>query len=591
MFDPSSLRDRTWRLDRRRAVVGILAIVWLLTGNTTPACAQSHLLAPYYWKQRQFFVPYQLNQQNASLRSVAKVQLLLSRDGMSDWRVLEQAEPNVQGFTYLAPEDGEYWFALRHLDQRGRPWPSEAVQPQMRIVVDTELPELDLTGALNATGAVVVRYEARDANLRPETLVIEVRPSGRTWLPLAPGPPDISHANRLVGRAEWNAPFSTSTVEIRGSIADAAGHRAQAHAEFTLSGPTLSQPGAALAQVPVPNQRVQPPGGSAPLTASADPFQQASSATAQEWPTNNRLPPQIVAGSDSVNLFTAPNHHQPPVSNPYSAFAPADSSKRTPARLIGEYASETAPTRQPGQVPGNDQVAPNNWSPPELTPDKNSTRVVNSRTFDVEYDLQSIGPWGVAKVELWGTHDGGATWQSFGVDDDNRSPVRATVPTTGIYGFRILVDGANGAAALPPRSGDVPELVVAVDLDPPSAELVSADVGEGNLSGHLLIRWQVTDTNLEPRPINLFYSSYPNGPWSTIAAGLENTGEYAWRLERHVPDRFYLRLEARDVAGNLGTHQTAEPIMLNRPQPTGRLRGVRPVESNSRRYNTAENGR
>ncbi len=226
-----------------------------------------------------------------------------------------------------------------------------------------------------------------------------------------------------------------------------------------------------------------------------------------------------------------------------------------------------------------------------MTPGESGARVVNSRTFDVQYDIESIGPWGVAKVELWGTHDGGRTWQSFGVDNDNRSPVRVTVPAPGVYGFRILVDGANGAAALPPRSGDEPELVVAVDLKPPTAELLSADIGQGNLAGHLLIRWAATDTNLEPRPINLFYGTLPNGPWSTIAAGLENTGGYTWRLERHVPDRFYLRLEARDLAGNLATSQTPTPILLNRPQPTGRLRGVRPVEDNQRRYDTAENGR
>jgi hypothetical protein len=62
-------------------------------------------------------------------------------------------------------------------------------------------------------------------------------------------------------------------------------------------------------------------------------------------------------------------------------------------------------------------------------------------------------------------------------------------------------------------------------------------------------------------------------------------------LGRHVPDRFYLRLEARDVAGNLATCQSPAPILLNRPQPTGRLRGVRPVQADVHRYNTAENNR
>ncbi|MCH8841282.1 MAG: hypothetical protein IH831_11555, partial [Planctomycetes bacterium] len=588
MSKPSARFRWIWRPRWRHAILALASMAGLVMGRVDLATAQPRTLAPIYWQQRLFFIPYQINRHDKSLRAVAMVQLLISRDGKSDWRVLEQAEPNVQGFSYHAPEDGEYWFALRHLDQHGEPWPSSAVQPQLRIMVDTHLPELELSGALNATGAVVVRYEARDASLRPETLVIEVRPVGGTWSSLNPGPPDVSHADRLVGRVEWNAPFGASRVEVRGSIADGAGHRAQASTEVTLSGPALRMPAAAIALAPARGNEADDRGGPSPHTLSVDSFRSTTSTPAQDWPATNRLPRKSAASSDAVNLFAGSRPPAPPpIRNPYSTSAPAGSSRRTPARLIGERTNDLAPTRQPEQASGGSRVSPDDWSPPArtpaaITPVEGGARVVNSRTFDVQYDLESIGPWGVAKVELWGTHDGGRTWQSFGVDNDNRSPVRVTVLTAGVYGFRILVDGANGAAASPPRSGDKPELVVAVDLQPPTAELLSADIGEGNLTGHLVIRWAVADTNLEPRPISLFYGTLPNGPWSTIAAGLENTGGYTWRLERHVPDRFYLRLEARDVAGNLATCQTPTPIMLNRPQPTGRLRGVRPVAADLR---------
>jgi hypothetical protein len=557
----------------RHAALVLATMACLMTGRADVASAQPNTLKPIYWQQRLFFIPYQVNRHDESLRSVAKVQLLISRDGMSDWRVLEQAKMNVQGFSYHAPEEGEYWFALRHLDHRGQPWPNAAVRPQMRIVVDTLLPKLDLSGALNATGAVVVRYEARDASLRPETLVIEARTSGGKWSPLTPGPPDVSHADRIVGRVAWNAPFGASVVEVRGSIADGSGQRAQATTSVTLSGPALRKPESVAAQTPT---RGEAANRLSPRTPSVDPFRSLASTPTQDWPANNHLPAKSAAPSDPVNLFASPRSPaEPPMSNPYSTADSAGSSNRTQAQLVTD---------------GN-PVSPDGWSAPATAPDRIGARVVNSRTFDVEYSLESIGPWGVAKVELWGTHDGGRTWQSFGVDNDNRSPVRATVPTAGVYGFRIVVDGANGAAAPRPRNGDKPDLVVAVDLEPPTAELLSAEVGQRNLTGHLVVRWAVADTNLEPRPISLFYGSLPNGPWSTIAAGLENTGGYTWRLGRHVPDRFYLRLEARDVAGNLATCQTPTPILLNRPQPTGRLRGVRPVQADVHRYNTAENDR
>ena len=559
--------------DWRHAVLALATIACVMSAPVDRASAEARTLRPIFWQQRLFFIPYQVNQRDQSLRHVAKVQLLTSRDGMSDWRVLEQAEPNVQGFSYHAPEDGEYWFALRHLNKRGQPWPHATVRPQMRIVVDTELPKLELSGALNATGAVVVSYEARDMSLRPETLVLEVRANGGPWTAIQAGPPDVSHADRIVGRVEWHAPLGASKVEIRGSIADGAGQRTQATAAVALSGPALRTP--------------KPTAAGAP---SVDPFQISASPPTQTWPSDNRLPQKPATANKPNSLFAGPSPPaEPPINNPYSTPGAAGFSNRTPAQLIGENSNGLAPSRQPVTV--GSSASQDGWSAPAAAASENGARVVNSRTFDVEYALESIGPWGIAKVELWGTHDGGRSWQSFGVDNDNRSPVRATVPTAGLYGFRILVDGANGAATPRPRNGDKPELVVAVDLDPPSAELLSAEVGQRNLTGHLVVRWNVTDTNLEPRPISLYYGTLPNGPWTTIATGLENTGGYTWRMERHVPDRFYLRLEARDVAGNSTTKQTAAPILLNRPQPTGRLRGVRPVEANVRGYDTAKNGR
>ena len=52
-------------------------------------------------------------------------------------------------------------------------------------------------------------------------------------------------------------------------------------------------------------------------------------------------------------------------------------------------------------------------------------------------------------------------------------------PEGGAYGFRLLVDGANGTAAPPPTAGAQPELTVRVDLHKPSAELLAAETSPG----------------------------------------------------------------------------------------------------------------
>ena len=209
--------------------------------------------------------------------------------------------------------------------------------------------------------------------------------------------------------------------------------------------------------------------------------------------------------------------------------------------------------------------------------------MVNSRSFDLEYEVDGIGPSGIAKVELWGTRDGGHTWNSYGVDDDNRSPIRANVEGEGLYGFRIVVQSGSGLGSLPPRSGDAPDLWVMVDLTKPNVRLIDATVGEGPHSGELLIRWQASDAALAARPISLLFSDRPGGPWSIIAAGLENTGQYAWRPDSRVPDRIYLRIEARDEAGNTGTFEAAQVVTLDRVRPEGRIRGVRPTGDTANR--------
>jgi len=552
-------------------------------------------LAPVFWKQRVFFIPYQINQPESTRSQISKVQLLVSQDGVTGWRTLQEAAPNVRGFGYHAPADGEYWFALRHLDQQGQPWPSAlshpnsksfqstraAIQPLMRITIDTNQPKLDVSGTLGESGKIEVRYESRDSNLRPESLVVEARAAGGNWSRVQLGPPDVSQPGHLVGRATWVFPHTSKSIEIRASIADQAGHQTQSATELAVAGPMLQMPSTPVTKEPA-------------SVATVDPFQTVSKPPARDWPANNRLPsPQSslpVADSNLPRVSKRPpqpSADSPPLRNPYTVAQNPKGQGRVPAQLIGGSGlSEMNDAAGSLEVSGslgykNPPAAAedNGWAAPPL-PSSGAglgDRMVNSLAFDIEYDLQSVGPWGVAKVELWGTHDDGQTWQSYTVDSDNRSPVRVSVPNEGVYGFRILVDGANGSGATPPRSGDKPELIVAVDLQAPRAELLSTELGQGNLADHLQLRWAVEDRNLESRPIGLLYSTNPHGPWSTIATGLENTGSYTWRMQRHMPNQFYVRLEARDMAGNLTTDQTSTPISLSRPQPTGRLRSVRPI--------------
>jgi hypothetical protein len=210
--------------------------------------------------------------------------------------------------------------------------------------------------------------------------------------------------------------------------------------------------------------------------------------------------------------------------------------------------------------------------------------MVNSLRLELRYDIEPAAASTCTGVEIWGTRDGGQTWQSLGLDQDRRGPFAVTVPGEGVYGFRLLVRDKTtpgslvaSAGSSVPSAGSPAELWVGVDLTKPNARVVSARQLAGQQSGQLDIRWEADDWVLAPRPLSLSYGPSRDGPWTAIATGLDNTGRYTWWMDSQVPPRVYLRLEVRDEAGNVGVSVMPEPIAIDPRHPPLRIRDVRPL--------------
>jgi hypothetical protein len=204
-------------------------------------------------------------------------------------------------------------------------------------------------------------------------------------------------------------------------------------------------------------------------------------------------------------------------------------------------------------------------------------RMVNTRDFELEYDIESVGASGVGKVELWGTLDGGRTWKMFGVDPDKRSPLPVRVEGEGIFGFRVHVVSGSGLGRQPPADGEAADVWIGVDLANPVGAISAAEPSDDGRE--LVLTWEAADDSLDVRPISLFFSQSRQGPWTPIAAGLENSGSYTWRLDERSPAQVYVRMEVRDEAGNVAVAERPDAISLDRQRPEGRIRGVRPVSS------------
>lgn len=228
---------------------------------------------------------------------------------------------------------------------------------------------------------------------------------------------------------------------------------------------------------------------------------------------------------------------------------------------------------------------------PQLENLKRMARPSNSKRFQLDYDIDAIGPDGLRAVELWITPDGGKNWQRHATDNDRRSPVDVEIDREGIFGFRIIVISNDGLRTRTPRRGDLADMWVNIDTTRPKAQITAAPYGRGNTSGKLLVQWQVSDPNLALRPIRLSYSPRAQGPWTTIEDGIRNVGEFVWKPAADVPEQVYLQLEAADIAGNKQTHQLARPIDISGLIPRGHIRGITPIRKRDGPVPTEPTGR
>ena len=122
-----------------------------------------------------------------------------------------------------------------------------------------------------------------------------------------------------------------------------------------------------------------------------------------------------------------------------------------------------------------------------------------------------------------------------------------------------------------------PDIVVVVDNQRPNVRITGAQYGEGDRIGSLIIRYECSDDNLKQRPISLSFSDSTSGPWTTIAAGLRNEGEYIWTADPNLPRQLFLRIDATDEAGNNGSYVFDQPIDAQGLAPRARIRGFQSI--------------
>ena len=144
------------------------------------------------------------------------------------WRMVDKADPKADHFDFLAPSDGEYWFAVRTLDAFSRLHPAgNNIEPALKVLVDATPPVLELLLTELESGKIELRWTAADDHLDVSKLRIEYRqPDSPDWQPAAVVP-------QPSGQTTWEVKGG-GVVAVRGSISDLAGNTVNAERELNV---------------------------------------------------------------------------------------------------------------------------------------------------------------------------------------------------------------------------------------------------------------------------------------------------------------------------------------------------------------------
>ncbi len=298
--------------------------------------------------------------------------------------------------------------------------------------------------------------------------------------------------------------------------------------------------------------------GSAPLPVTTT----AQAAAPKPLPPIKTLPP------------TLPGEVLPPLGGATAASTPSPTTAPTDVVIDQELARATmvqAPSDRPesefrpSKFPLTSALvkkAPADGEAPAANGAAPAIRMVNNKRITLNYELKDVGVSGVSGVELWCTLDA-HTWKRGEIVAQTNHSFTVEVKEEGLHGFTLLARNGSGVGKESPAVGEQPQVWVMVDYTKPTVQITSVEVGHSGKAPTVQVHWLVKDKNLGPRPITLAYAEQAEGPWTTIAAGVENHGQFEWQPPAAAPHRMFLRVEAVDMPGNVASAQTANALRLD----------------------------
>lgn len=224
---PRGARVRWWLL-------GLGMALALAAARPRPAASQSPpaSLPPtepklLYHRESSFRIPF--NVLEADRPRIQDVQLFYSIDRGQTWKFAGRANLEQTHFPpFRARQDAEYWFAVRTIDTKGRPYPDDdaSVVPNMKVIVDTTPPTLELIPGARRGEWASVSWRVSDDYLKVRSFVIEYQAEGASNWRQVPIRDFVEE-----GTVEWRS-GTAGALYVRAMVEDEAGNHVETRARL-----------------------------------------------------------------------------------------------------------------------------------------------------------------------------------------------------------------------------------------------------------------------------------------------------------------------------------------------------------------------
>lgn len=188
----------------------------------------------------------------------------------------------------------------------------------------------------------------------------------------------------------------------------------------------------------------------------------------------------------------------------------------------------------------------------------------NNRNLKIGYEVidDTAGIYGEFKSWLYFTKNSGLTWNLYGADHDDKSPIEFLSGDDGLYGFKVVSSDIAGQKEIAPGPGVPPDVLVRIDTQAPKIQILSPqpfDLWESNTLR--TIKWIAEDESMDRlKTVELYYSVGTYGDWKFLAKDLPSSGSYQWKIPESKNGRIFIEARAKDKSNNIGKSRRVKPF-------------------------------